>query len=143
MGSRYSRPGHARFYLSSLLLLFSYDFNFLLGVFSFGGSFGAINREGLALLECARRIRDLAWDALTDFCTGCLSFALGCSIHLFICFYCISVYCLFIGKMTTLMIPLHCVPLLPILQAMVGLPSIRAQAFYLPTTCLSALCRCC
>jgi len=50
--------------LSSLLLLFSYEFNFLLGVFAFGGSFGAVNRKGLALLECARRIRVLAWDFL-------------------------------------------------------------------------------
>jgi hypothetical protein len=61
--------GHLEFWaytvdLSSLLLLFSYEFNSLLGVLAFGGRFGAVNRKGLALLECARRIRVLAWDVL-------------------------------------------------------------------------------
>lgn len=94
-------------YLSSLLLLFSYDFNFLLGVLAFGGSFGAVNRKGLALLEYARRIRVLAWDVLMC-CTGCLSFARDCSIHPSICYYCIGVYCVFDWHGGHVVIPLHC-----------------------------------
>jgi hypothetical protein len=84
-----------RVYLSSLLLLFSYNFNFVFGVLAFGGSFGAVNRKGLALLEYARRIRVLAWDVLVF---SHWLFAVRLDLQhpsLQHVVYCISVSCLF------------------------------------------------
>lgn len=66
LGSELFRLRVHSVYLSSLPVLFPMILTFV-GVFAFGGSYGAVTWEGLALLEGARRIRVLAWVVFEGF----------------------------------------------------------------------------